>query len=87
MKISQGKLWLGISEIEMLDVLIVVNLVISKEIVRLTDSQFKIRNTLILGNIVILEENMQVHVTMATKASRLLQSLWKGQTSGKGLPI
>ena len=40
-----------ISEIKMVDVLIVVNLVISKEIVRLKDSELKITNTLTLENI------------------------------------
>jgi hypothetical protein len=54
MQTPKGKLWLEISEINILDVLIVVNLVISKEIVRLKDSELKITNTLTLENKVII---------------------------------
>jgi hypothetical protein len=40
----------------MLDALIVVNLVISKEIARLTDSELKISDTLTLDNMVYIEK-------------------------------
>lgn len=66
-QISYGKLYEEISEIKMLDVLIVVNLVISKEIVRLKNSQLKITDTLTLENTVTIDKNTQVLVTVSHK--------------------
>jgi hypothetical protein len=47
-----------ISEIKMVDVLIVVNLFISKEIIRLRDSELKITGILLLDNMVVGEEKV-----------------------------
>ena len=52
----------------MLDVLIVVNLVIYKEIVGLEDSEFIIAGALTPENIVFVVENKQVLVAMSHKA-------------------
>ena len=51
----------------MLDALIVVNLVISKEIARLTNSELKISDTLTLDNMVYIEKNKQDLVSMSHK--------------------
>ena len=64
MLISQGKPLLEVLEIKMPDALIVVNLAISKEIVRLEDSELKIAGTLTQENMAFVKENKQALATM-----------------------
>lgn len=51
----------------MLDVTIVVNLVISKEIVRLENLEFKVAGTLTLEEMILQKENKQVLVALSHK--------------------
>ena len=51
----------------MADALIVVNFVISKDVVILENSELKIAGTLTLGNKVFIEENKQVWATVKHK--------------------
>ena len=60
--ISLSKSYLEILAIKMLNILIVMNFVIFKEIVRLEDSELKIVGTLTLENTIIIEENKLVLV-------------------------
>ena len=60
--ISLSKSYLEILAIKMLNILIVMNFVIFKEIVRLKDSELKIVGTLTLENTIIIEENKLVLV-------------------------
>ena len=67
MSISYGKLLLEVYGIKMADALIVVNLDIAKEIVRLKYLGFKIEGTLTIDNMVFIEENKQVWATIKHK--------------------
>ena len=64
MPISQDKQQLEVSEMKVLVALIVVKLTISKEIVRLEDSELKIAGTLTQGNMAFVKENKQALATM-----------------------
>lgn len=68
MQISQGKWWLELSAIKMLDVLTVDNLVISQEIVRQNVPEFTMTVALILENTVTVPKTLQVLVTVSYRA-------------------
>lgn len=67
MSISYGKLSLEVYGIKMADALIVVNLDIAKEIVRLKYLGFKIEGTLTIDNMVFIEENQHILAAMKHK--------------------
>lgn len=70
----------------MFNVFIVANWVISKEIVRLKESELKITGTMTLENMVSGKRTRRF-LSPGTTESRVLQPLWNGQTLVNRLPV